>query len=77
MLILTRAVNESVVIETSDGQIEVVVSRFASDSRVRLGFIAPAEIPINRKEVWEEIQRNKENEKRKEDGENDGRLSCI
>jgi carbon storage regulator len=52
MLILTRRVGESVVI---DGGITVTVSKINGD-RVKLGFEAPEGIRIDRKEIWLKIQ---------------------
>ena len=54
MLILSRKVNESVVI---DGRIIVKVVRVDGDV-VKLGIQAPTEVPVHRQEVYEEIQRN-------------------
>jgi len=48
MLVLSRKTNESVLI--GDG-IEVIVIGIQGN-RVRLGFIAPESLKINRKEVW-------------------------
>ncbi|MCF7669971.1 MAG: carbon storage regulator CsrA [Verrucomicrobia bacterium] len=57
MLILSRKLNESIVI---DGRIVVKVVRVDGDA-VKLGIQAPADIPVHRREVYEEIQRaNKE-----------------
>jgi carbon storage regulator len=46
MLVLTRKLNESIVI---DGSIEVMVVQVGGN-RVRLGFRAPADVSIQRKE---------------------------
>jgi carbon storage regulator len=54
MLILSRKLGESIVI---DGKIHVKVMRVEGDV-VKLGIEAPAEIPVHRQEVYEEIQRN-------------------
>ena len=54
MLILSRKLNESIVI---DGRITVKVMRVDGDV-VKLGIAAPAEIPVHRQEVYEEIRRN-------------------
>jgi carbon storage regulator len=54
MLILSRKLGESIVI---DGRIHVKVMRVEGDV-VKLGIEAPAEIPVHRQEVYEEIQRN-------------------
>jgi carbon storage regulator len=53
MLILSRKLNESVVI---NGQITVKIIGCDGD-RVRLGIQAPIDVPVHRHEVYEEIQR--------------------
>lgn len=54
MLVLSRKINESVVI---DGQITVKVVKIDGD-HVRLGIQAPMDVPVHRQEVYEEIQRS-------------------
>jgi len=54
MLILSRKINESIVI---DGRITVKIVRVEGDV-VKLGVEAPADVPVHRQEVYEEIQRN-------------------
>jgi len=54
MLILSRKTNESIVI---DGRITVKIVRVEGDV-VKLGVEAPADVPVHRQEVYEEIQRN-------------------
>jgi carbon storage regulator len=54
MLILTRKLGESIVI---DGRIHVKVVRVEGDS-VKIGIEAPSEVPVHRREVYEEIQRS-------------------
>ena len=54
MLVLSRKTNESIVI---DGNITVSVLRVDNDN-VRLGIEAPLEIPVLRKEIYEEIKTN-------------------
>ena len=54
MLILTRKLGESIVI---DGRIHVKVLRVDGDS-VKIGIEAPMEVPVHRQEVYEEIQRS-------------------
>ncbi len=51
MLVLSRKLNEAIII----GQdIEIVVLEIHSD-RVKLGFVAPPEVSINRREVQDRI----------------------
>jgi carbon storage regulator len=54
MLILSRKLNESIVI---DGRITVRIVRVDGDT-VKLGISAPVEVPVHRQEVYEEIQLN-------------------
>ena len=54
MLILSRKLNESIVI---DGRIVVKVVRVEGDV-VKLGINAPSDVPVHRQEVYEEIQRS-------------------
>lgn len=55
MLILSRKLNESIII---DGKIVVKVLRIDKDT-VKLGIQAPAELPVHREEIHEAIQRSK------------------
>jgi carbon storage regulator len=54
MLILSRKAGESIVV---DGRIHVKVIRVEGEL-VKLGIEAPAEVPVHRLEVYEEIQRS-------------------
>lgn len=54
MLILSRKLNESIVI---DGRITVTVVRVQGDV-VKLGIEAAPDVPIHRQEIYEEIQQN-------------------
>ena len=54
MLVLTRKPGESIVIA---GRIHVKVVRVEGDS-VKIGIEAPSEVPVHRREVYEEIQRS-------------------
>ena len=56
MLVLSRKLNESIII---DGNITVSVLRVDNDN-VRIGVEAPLEIPVMRKEIYEEIKSNNE-----------------
>lgn len=55
MLVLTRERDEEIVI--GDGVIVKVVD--IRGDKVRLGIIAPTEISVHRREVYDEIQREK------------------
>jgi carbon storage regulator len=54
MLVLSRKKNESIVINDN---IVVTVIDIRGD-KVRLGFTAPNDVPIHRKEVYEAIKRS-------------------
>ncbi len=54
MLILSRKAGESIVI---DGRIVVKIVRVEGDM-IKLGIDAPADVPVHRQEVYEEIQKN-------------------
>ncbi len=56
MLVLSRRQDEAIM----GDDIEVVVLAIRG-SQVRIGVIAPKEMPVHRKEVYEEIQEEKEN----------------
>lgn len=56
MLVLSRAVEEEVVI---DDTIFVKVLGYKKNGEVRLGFAAPRELQIHRREVYDAIQREK------------------
>ncbi|MBL8041012.1 MAG: carbon storage regulator CsrA [Chthonomonas sp.] len=52
MLVLTRKLNQSIVI---DGTIEVVVLEVRGE-QVRIGIKAPKDVPVHRKEIYDQIQ---------------------
>jgi carbon storage regulator len=56
MLILSRKLNESIVI---DGRITVKVVRIDGEV-IKLGITAPADVPVHRQEVYEEIRQSNE-----------------
>ena len=55
MLVLTRGVNESIVIGDN---VTVSIVSIRGDS-VRIGVEAPKEIPVHRREVYDVLQRQK------------------
>jgi carbon storage regulator len=56
MLILSRKLNESIVI---DGRIIVKVLRIDKDT-VKLGIQAPLDLPVHREEIFEVIRKSKQ-----------------
>lgn len=57
MLVLSRKYQESVVVGGSDGcerLLKVTVLEIGN-GKVRLGFEAPADVPVHRTEVWERL----------------------
>lgn len=58
MLILSRKRYETVIINVKGVLIEVGVSEIRGD-RVRLGFSAPKEVQIHRKEIYDEMEKEK------------------
>jgi carbon storage regulator len=60
MLVLTRKTQQSVVVggsSTFTKLLKVTVLEIRGD-RVRLGFEVDADVPVHRKEVWEQIHPN-------------------
>ncbi len=55
MLVLSRKKNESIVI---NNDIVITVVEIRGD-KVRLGIVAPKEVPVHRQEVYEAIHGNK------------------
>jgi carbon storage regulator len=65
MLVLSRKKNESIIVNDN---ITIVVIEIRGD-KVRLGVEAPKEIKVHRNEVWEEIQKYKNNVEGVSDGQ--------
>jgi carbon storage regulator len=55
MLVLTRKLDEKIVIELGEQTVVVRVVAIERD-RIRLGIDAPPEVPIHREEVWQRIE---------------------
>lgn len=66
MLILSRKLNESIVI---DGRIIVKILRIDRDA-VKIGVQAPTELPVHRQEVFDLIQKGKQENAGGGDGNN-------
>ena len=60
MLILTRFKNESIIITTTDGRIEVSIQHVHHNGKVQVGIEAAKTIEVHRKEVQIAIDREKE-----------------
>ena len=54
MLILSRKIDETIVI---DGRIIVKIMKVEGET-VKLGILAPPEVPVHRQEVFDEIMKN-------------------
>lgn len=59
MLVLSRRRDEVIMIGGDDSLVEITVVDIRGD-KVRLGINAPHEIPVHRKEVYEKIKREKQ-----------------
>lgn len=56
MLILSRKEQESVIIQVGEVRVSVMVTRLGPE-QVRLGFTAPRDVVIHRKEVFDAIDK--------------------
>ena len=65
MLVLSRQKDESIMI---GDDVEITIVDVRGD-KVRLGITAPKEIPVHRMEVYEAIQREKNEKKSKEEAQ--------
>jgi len=68
MLVLTRQKDESIVIGTGDDKVEITIVDVRGD-KVRLGIIAPRTVSVHRREVYDAIQQEKEQNKQEEEEE--------
>lgn len=59
MLILTRRMNETIVIEDGSGNLVEVTLLSVKGNQVRIGVNAPKDIQVNRKEIYERILKEK------------------
>jgi carbon storage regulator len=57
MLVLSRKKNEAIIV---NDDISITVIEIQGD-KVRLGIVAPKEVPVHRKEVYEAIRRGQSN----------------
>lgn len=65
MLVLSRKRDESLVIECPSGEIIRVTVVDIRGDKVRLGTVAPEHIPVNRREVYDAKQREKNRQEAK------------
>ena len=65
MLVLSRKKNESIII---NNDITIVVVEIRGD-KVRLGVEAPKELPVHRREVYEAIKRNEDDQRAARDSD--------
>lgn len=59
MLLLKRAKDESIIVNTSDGIIEITILQTSRNGKVCLGITATKNIPVHRKEIHLAIEREK------------------
>mgnify|MGYP004006535875 CR=1 FL=1 len=62
MLVLSRRINETIMV--GDNVAMTILS--CSDNRVKVGFAAPKDVPIHRKEIYDLIQQANEDAAKKE-----------
>ena len=60
MLVLSRFKNESIIITTPVGRVEVTLINVGRDGKVRLGIEAPKSIEVHRAEIQMKIDKEKE-----------------
>jgi len=55
MLLLTRRIGETIIIEIPGATVEVTIMGIHGN-QVRLGITAPKNVPVNREEIYDRIQ---------------------
>ena len=68
MLVLSRQRDESIMI---GDDVEIIIVDVRGD-KVRLGITAPKEIPVHRREIYDAIQREKNEKKQASEPDNTG-----
>ena len=58
MLVLSRGVDEDILIGTGENTVVIRVLQIRGD-KIRIGIEAPKEVPVFRREVYEEITKQK------------------
>ena len=59
MLVLTRSKNESIILTTPVGRVEIVLIDVGRDGKVRLGIEAPRSVAVHRAEIQMKIDKEK------------------
>lgn len=58
MLILTRRTGETLVIGQGEGKPPITITILGvKENQVRIGTVAPKDVPVNRQEIYDRIQR--------------------
>jgi len=60
MLVVCRQEGEEVVMELGDGRTAVVRICGVRGEKVRIGFDVPKDLIVHRREVWEQVEREKQ-----------------
>lgn len=77
MLVLSRRVGEAIVIDLANGErITITVVAIRPD-KVRLGFDAPDDVPVNRQEIRQAIRAGKSPRQYVEPGHNNKRTAVA
>lgn len=58
MLVLTRKINEEIVIQTPSGEEITILLASHSHGKTRIGITAPSSYIVHRKEIWDDIKKN-------------------